>query len=86
MPTVMAKIDKEIENDEELTQARRKIELQMKDRNVTVKGELKDYSQAGLADQLGEARALPELAELRRARVLNPRDSRAAARGSGPFI
>jgi osmotically-inducible protein OsmY len=45
--TVMAKIDKEIENDEELTQARRKIDIQMKDRNVVIKGELKDYSQAG---------------------------------------
>jgi osmotically-inducible protein OsmY len=45
--TVMAKIDKEIENDEELTQARRKIDIQIKDRNIVVKGELKDYSQAG---------------------------------------
>jgi osmotically-inducible protein OsmY len=45
--TVMAKIDKEIENDEELTQARRKIDIQIKDRNVVIKGELKDYSQAG---------------------------------------
>ena len=45
--TIMAKIDKEIENDEELTQARRKIDIQTKDRNVVVKGELKDYSQAG---------------------------------------
>ncbi len=45
--TVMAKIDKEIENDEELTQARRKIDIQIKDRNLVVKGELKDYSQAG---------------------------------------
>jgi osmotically-inducible protein OsmY len=45
--TVMGKIDKEIENDEELTQARRKIDIQSKDRNVVIKGELKDYSQAG---------------------------------------
>jgi osmotically-inducible protein OsmY len=45
--TVMAKIDKEIENDEELTQARRKIDIQGKDRNFVIKGELKDYSQAG---------------------------------------
>lgn len=45
--TVMAKVDKEIENDEELTQARRKIDIQIKDRNMVVKGELKDYSQAG---------------------------------------
>jgi len=45
--TVMAKVDKEIENDEELTQARRKIDIQIKDRNIVVKGELKDYSQAG---------------------------------------
>ena len=45
--TVMAKVDKEIENDEELTQARRKIDIQIKDRNLVVKGELKDYSQAG---------------------------------------
>src|SRR5262245_51827176 len=41
------KIEKEIENDEELAQARRKFEMNIKDRNVTVKGELKDYSQAG---------------------------------------
>jgi osmotically-inducible protein OsmY len=45
--TVLAKIDKEIENDEELTQARRKIDIQTKERNVVIKGELKDYSQAG---------------------------------------
>ena len=45
--TLMQKIDKEIENDEELTQARRKIDITSKDRNVVVKGELKDYSQAG---------------------------------------
>jgi len=45
--SVMEKIDKEIENDEELTQARRKIDIQTKDRNIVVKGELKDYSQAG---------------------------------------
>jgi len=45
--SVMAKVDKEIGNDEELTQARRKIEIQMKDRNLVVKGDLKDYSQAG---------------------------------------
>ena len=45
--TIMAKIDKEIENDEELTQARRKIEIASTSRNVVVKGSLKDYSQAG---------------------------------------
>jgi len=45
--SVTAKIDKEIENDEELTQARRKIEINIKDRNIVVKGSLKDYSQAG---------------------------------------
>jgi osmotically-inducible protein OsmY len=44
---LMAKIEKEIENDEELTQARRKIDIQIKDRNVVLKGSLKDYSQAG---------------------------------------
>ena len=44
----MAKIDKEIENDEELTQARRKIDIQMQGPEpVVIKGELKDYSQAG---------------------------------------
>lgn len=42
-----AKLDKEIENDEELAQARRKFEVAIKDRNITLKGELKDYSQAG---------------------------------------
>jgi len=42
-----AKLDKEIENDEELAQARRKFEVTIKDRNITLKGELKDYSQAG---------------------------------------
>ena len=45
--TVMAKVEKEIGNDEELTQARRKIDIQIKDRNLVVKGGLKDYSQAG---------------------------------------
>lgn len=45
--TIMAKIDKEIENDEELTQARRKIDITSTSRNVVVKGSLKDYSQAG---------------------------------------
>ena len=44
---LLAKVDKEIENDEELAQARRKIDIQVKDRNVTLKGSLKDYSQAG---------------------------------------
>ena len=44
---LMAKVEKEIANDEELTQARRKYEIEIKDRNATVKGELKDYSQAG---------------------------------------
>jgi osmotically-inducible protein OsmY len=42
-----AKVDKEIENDEELAQARRKIDISIKDRNITLKGSLKDYSQAG---------------------------------------
>ena len=45
--TVMEKVDKEIANDEELTQARRKIDIQSKDRSIVVKGDLKDYSQAG---------------------------------------
>jgi osmotically-inducible protein OsmY len=44
---LMAKVDKEIENDEELAQARRKLDIQVKDRNITLKGELKDYVQAG---------------------------------------
>jgi osmotically-inducible protein OsmY len=44
---LLAKVEKDIENDEELAQARRKFELVCKDRNLTVKGELKDYSQAG---------------------------------------
>jgi osmotically-inducible protein OsmY len=42
-----AKLDKEIENDEELAQARRKIDISIKDRNIVLKGSLKDYSQAG---------------------------------------
>jgi hypothetical protein len=42
-----AKVEKDIENDEELAQARRKFELVCKDRNLVVTGELKDYSQAG---------------------------------------
>jgi Spy/CpxP family protein refolding chaperone len=41
------KIEEQIANDEELTQARRKFELTMKDRNLVVTGELKDYAQAG---------------------------------------
>jgi osmotically-inducible protein OsmY len=44
---LMTKVDKEIENDEELAQARRKIDIQIKDRNIVLKGSLKDYSQAG---------------------------------------
>ncbi|HTO53969.1 MAG TPA: BON domain-containing protein [Myxococcota bacterium] len=44
---LMAKVDKEIENDEELAQARRKLDISVKDRNISLKGELKDYSQAG---------------------------------------
>jgi osmotically-inducible protein OsmY len=44
---LMAKIDKEIESDEELAQARRKLEISVKDRNIVLKGSLKDYSQAG---------------------------------------
>jgi len=44
---LMAKVEKEIENDEELAQARRKIDIQIKERNVVLKGSLKDYSQAG---------------------------------------
>jgi len=44
---LMAKIDKEIENDEELAQARRKLDISVKDRNIVLKGSLKDYSQAG---------------------------------------
>jgi len=44
---LMAKVEKEISNDEELTQARRKIDIAIKDRNVVLKGSLKDYSQAG---------------------------------------
>ena len=46
-PDLMAKVEKEIANDEELTQARRKFDIQVKDRNITLKGSLKDYSQAG---------------------------------------
>jgi osmotically-inducible protein OsmY len=46
-PDLMAKVEKEIENDEELSQARRKIDINIKDRNVVLKGSLKDYSQAG---------------------------------------
>jgi osmotically-inducible protein OsmY len=44
---LMAKVEKEIANDEELTQARRKVDISIKDRNVVLKGTLKDYSQAG---------------------------------------
>ena len=44
---LLAKVEKDIENDEELAQARRKFEMTVKDRNITLKGELKDYSQAG---------------------------------------
>ncbi|MFI5316145.1 MAG: BON domain-containing protein [Myxococcota bacterium] len=44
---LMAKVEKEIENDEELAQARRKVDIAIKDRNVVLKGTLKDYSQAG---------------------------------------
>lgn len=44
---LMAKVDKEIENDEELAQARRKLDISVKDRNIVLKGSLKDYSQAG---------------------------------------
>jgi osmotically-inducible protein OsmY len=44
---LMKKVEEQIANDEELTQARRKYDIQIKDRNVTLKGELKDYSQAG---------------------------------------
>src|SRR5262245_60432316 len=44
---LVAKVEKDIENDEELAQARRKFEMVSKDRNLTVTGELKDYSQAG---------------------------------------
>jgi len=44
---LMAKVEKEIANDEELTQARRKVDISIKDRNVVLKGSLKDYSQAG---------------------------------------
>lgn len=43
---LMEKLEKEIADDEELTQARRKFEIAIKDRNVTLKGSLKDYSQA----------------------------------------
>jgi osmotically-inducible protein OsmY len=44
---LMAKVEKEIANDEELTQARRKYDVAIKDRNIVLKGSLKDYSQAG---------------------------------------
>ncbi|HTO68681.1 MAG TPA: BON domain-containing protein [Myxococcota bacterium] len=44
---LQAKLDKEIANDEELDQARRKLDMKIQDRNITIKGELKDYSQAG---------------------------------------
>ena len=44
---LMAKVEKEIANDEELTQARRKVDIAIKERNVVLKGSLKDYSQAG---------------------------------------
>lgn len=44
---LLAKVEKDIGNDEELAQARRKFELVCKDRNLVVTGELKDYSQAG---------------------------------------
>jgi osmotically-inducible protein OsmY len=44
---LLAKVEKDIENDEELAQARRKFEMTCKDRNLVLKGELKDYSQAG---------------------------------------
>jgi osmotically-inducible protein OsmY len=44
---LMTKIDKQIEEDEELAQARRKLDIQIKDRNITIKGSLKDYVQAG---------------------------------------
>ena len=66
---LMAKIEKEIENDEELTQARRKFDISIKDRNMTLKGEPQGLLAGGLAGQHGEARALLQLVELRRARV-----------------
>jgi osmotically-inducible protein OsmY len=44
---LMAKVEKEIANDEELTQARRKVDIKIANRNIVVTGSLKDYSQAG---------------------------------------
>ncbi|MCP4002990.1 MAG: BON domain-containing protein [bacterium] len=44
---ILAKIEKAIEDDEELMRARRKLEFTVTEKNVMVKGKLKDYSQAG---------------------------------------
>lgn len=59
---ILAKIEKAIENDEELTRARRKLEIASTDRNVVVKGKLKDYSQAqSLVNEIRRIRGIQTL-------------------------
>jgi osmotically-inducible protein OsmY len=44
--TIMSKVDKEIEEDEELAQGRRKFEVKCDNSNVTVSGKVNDYTLA----------------------------------------
>ena len=67
---LMKKIEEQIGNDEELTQARRKFELVMQGPEPDRDGRAQGLRAGGLADQPDQARALPELAGLREARVL----------------
>ena len=60
---ILAKIEKSIENDEELQKLRRKLEIEVKERNVVVTGDLADYSQASSL-----------VAEIRRIRGVNTLD------------
>ncbi len=59
---ILAKIEKSITEDEELTRARRKIEITSTDRNVVVTGKLKDYAQAGsLINEIRQIRGIKTL-------------------------
>ena len=44
---ILAKIDEDIENDNELQKSRRKLEITCEGNNVTIKGKLKDYTLVG---------------------------------------
>ena len=59
---ILDKLNKAIDEDDELAQAKRRLELKCQDSKVTIKGKVKDYTLAG--SLVGEVKRIPGVISL----------------------